>query len=328
MSPKERYLDLISLCRSRHNGVCLDEIMQTYGVSHRTAQRMTKDLEAQFPDCIAETDDDGRKYWKLRSTGYDPLLTLTSEDLAVMDLAGASLKAIGKDDLANKFEVVQNKIKAHIPAHSISKIEPDLDALLLAQGFASKPYPVEDVDPEVATILSKAIKLGETIRAKYTSRAGKVSKLELAPYGLLVGGRRTLVAYPVEGGEQRVPLRYRLEALEDIELTGSIFERDPEFDLAEFSSWAFGSYYSDDEYGKIVWKFHGEAADRAASFRFHPDQKVKTKNGLTKVSFYAAGWLEMAWYLYQWGDQVEVVKPKGLRKMVEGFRRGDFPALP
>ncbi len=38
---------------------------------------------------------------------------------------------------------------------------------------------------------------------------------------------------------------------------------------------------------------------------------------------------EMAWHLYQWGDIVEVIAPEELRRMVEGYRRGDFyPVLP
>src|SRR3546814_16755297 len=36
----------------------------------------------------------------------------------------------------------------------------------------------------------------------------------------------------------------------------------------------------------------------------------------------------MAWHLYQWGDKVEVLEPAGLRALVEGHARPDFPALP
>jgi predicted DNA-binding transcriptional regulator YafY len=51
-------------------------------------------------------------------------------------------------------------------------------------------------------------------------------------------------------------------------------------------------------------------------------------DGSLTVRFKAAGVVEMAWYLYQWGDKVEVIKPEALRVMVEGYRRSDFPALP
>ena len=40
------------------------------------------------------------------------------------------------------------------------------------------------------------------------------------------------------------------------------------------------------------------------------------------------GWLEMAWFLYQWGDKVEVLAPEGLRDLVRDHRRSDFDGLP
>ncbi|WP_449314197.1 hypothetical protein [Rhodobacter maris] len=46
------------------------------------------------------------------------------------------------------------------------------------------------------------------------------------------------------------------------------------------------------------------------------------------VRFEAAGGLEMAWHLYQWGDAVEVLEPEGLHAMVEGHRRDDFSSMP
>ena len=46
------------------------------------------------------------------------------------------------------------------------------------------------------------------------------------------------------------------------------------------------------------------------------------------MHYRAAGLLEMAWFLYQWGDAVEVLEPAALRAMVEGYRLSDFPALP
>jgi len=39
---------------------------------------------------------------------------------------------------------------------------------------------------------------------------------------------------------------------------------------------------------------------------------------------YAYGHLEMAWYLYQWGDGVEVLAPYSLRVLIGKHQRGDF----
>jgi hypothetical protein len=36
----------------------------------------------------------------------------------------------------------------------------------------------------------------------------------------------------------------------------------------------------------------------------------------------------MAWFLYAWGDQVEVESPMALKALVEGHRRSDFLGIP
>ena len=78
-----------------------------------------------------------------------------------------------------------------------------------------------------------------------------------------------------------------------------------------------------------MWRFTPAAAERAAEFRFHPTQTVELQDdGSLIVRFQAAGWLEMAWHLYQWGDKVEVLAPAGLRELVVGHQRSDFDALP
>jgi predicted DNA-binding transcriptional regulator YafY len=51
-------------------------------------------------------------------------------------------------------------------------------------------------------------------------------------------------------------------------------------------------------------------------------------DGSLIVRFSASGHLEMAWHLYLWGDDVEVLAPPALRQLVDKHRRSDFPALP
>ena len=55
-------------------------------------------------------------------------------------------------------------------------------------------------------------------------------------------------------------------------------------------------------FGEVVWHFTPEAAVRAAESRFHPTQTLEHEDdGSLIVRFHAAGWLEMAWFLHQWG---------------------------
>jgi predicted DNA-binding transcriptional regulator YafY len=130
----------------------------------------------------------------------------------------------------------------------------------------------------------------------------------------------------VEGGGIR---QYRLDRITTAQLEPESFQRDPDFDLTRHAARAFGSFQNEEEYGEVIWQFSPTAAQVAQSFVFHPDQELtELADGSLEVRFHASGHLEMAWHLYQWGDQVEVISPESLREMVKNHRRGDFPALP
>jgi hypothetical protein len=56
-------------------------------------------------------------------------------------------------------------------------------------------------------------------------------------------------------------------------------------------------------------------------FPFRPTRVLEDlPDGSLTVRFNASGHLEMCWHLYMWGDQVEVLAPEVLRKMVEPYR--------
>jgi predicted DNA-binding transcriptional regulator YafY len=126
------------------------------------------------------------------------------------------------------------------------------------------------------------------------------------------------------------PLRYYVaERIQSAELTGESFERDPEFDIDHHAQKAFGAFQNEAEYGEVVWRFQPSVASHARAFLFHPTQVLEDQpDGSLIVRFNASGHLEMCWHLYMWGDQVEVLAPEALRKMVEPYRRSDFLALP
>jgi len=122
---------------------------------------------------------------------------------------------------------------------------------------------------------------------------------------------------------------FRLDRIHAVEVLNESFAFQPGFSIEEHAARAFGVWQDPEQYGEVVWRFAPEAAERAAEFRFHPTQVLESQpDGSLILRFHAAGWLEMAWHLYQWGDKVEVLAPEGLRKLVEGYQRSDFNALP
>jgi predicted DNA-binding transcriptional regulator YafY len=216
-----------------------------------------------------------------------------------------------------------------VPKRSQSRVEPDLDALLEAQGFVARPGPRPKPDEAVSQAIAHAIKGCLVLDILYRSHQDtEHMPRHVMPYGVLTGLRRYLVARPVD--DPNGPVRcYRLDAVKTASVTNTGFSRPEGFDLQAFANRAFGVYQRPEEIGEVVWRFVPAAAEHARGFQFHPDQVMEDQpDGSLVVRFTAAGHLEMAWHLYTWGDKVEVLAPPALRAMVDGHRRSDFPAMP
>jgi predicted DNA-binding transcriptional regulator YafY len=325
----QQLLELATFVASRYLGITLDETIERFGISRRTAQRMLHALEAQFPDTETWFDGEGRKRWRLRTGALGDLLTLTSEELAALDLSIETLEREAQGIEAAELRRLREKILSLVPRGRMARVQTDHEALLEAQGLASRPGPKARIEPEIAATISESLKRSERLRIVYRSRtsSGPATRV-IEPYGVLLGIRRYLIAKPK--AEANVQLRYFVaERIQSAELTGEPFVRDPNFDIHQHAQRAFGAFQNDAEFGEVIWKFTPDAASHAQSFLFHPTQAQELlPDGSLIVRFHASGHLEMCWHLYMWGDKVEVLAPDNLQKMVERYRRSDSLALP
>jgi predicted DNA-binding transcriptional regulator YafY len=325
----QRLIEVATFVASHRMGVTVDDVRGRYRSSKRTAQRLLHTLELQFPDAECGFDEDGRKRWKLRTGALRDLLTLSSDELAALDLSIETLKRNAQGVEAAQLESLREKIIALVPPNKLSRIETDHEALLEAQGLAARPGPSARLASDIASTISVALKASERLRIVYLSRgAASANSRVVEPYGVLIGTRRYLVAKPKS--DPSGPMRhYVAESIQSAQLTGEFFERDRNFKIDLHAQKAFGVFQNEAEIDDVIWKFNPEAADHARCFVFHPAQVLEDHpDGSLIVRFRASGHLEMCWHLYMWGDKVEVLAPKSLRKMVHRYRRADFPALP
>jgi predicted DNA-binding transcriptional regulator YafY len=322
-------IELATLAMGRYVGVTLDDVRMHFDVSKRTAQRMLHALEDVFPDAVTSKDAEGRKRWRLPPGALKELLTLSAEELAALGLGVESLSRSGLAVEAEHLQRLREKVLALVPIDRRKRLEPDLEALLEAQGLAARPGPREHIDPGIIAAIAEAIKACHLLDVEYRARGESEPRpRRLAPYGLLTGLRRYLVARSARDltGPTRL---YIVESITAAKVAAEFFERDPGFDLKAFADRAFGVFQHEAEFGEVVWRFLPGAVERARRFQFHPSQQVEEQpDGSLIVRFHAAGLLEMCWHLYAWGDQVEVLAPERLRDMVHAWRRSDFPSLP
>lgn len=326
---KAQQLIQLACLASRRRGVSLAEIREEFACVHRTAQRMTVALEAAFPATEQRPDEDRRVRWVLPQRPDMQLLSATADELVALAAGVSALKRANMSTEADLVRRLEAKVRALIPAAQESRLGVDEEALLEALGYAVRPGPRLAENVAVDSAIFEALKGPSRLRIVYRGHSDNIARERLvAPHGLLLGVRRYLVAIDLSktGAVMR---HYRVEDIDKAEVMAESFDLEHGFNIRDHARKGFGSYVNADQLTEVVWKFRPHAAEHARRFHFHPTQTVEdAEDGGLVVRFQASGLLEMCWHLYSWGDAVEVIAPDELRKMAEGHRRNDFPALP
>ena len=312
----ERVADIIRLAVRLQGtgGLTLDDIGSEFGVSRRTAERMRDAVERALGPLEYDDADDGRRHWRLRSYLLRDLIRVSADELVELETAAADVERAGFEERATLLRDLAGKLHALAGEAERRRIEPDLEALTMAEGLAMRPGPRPRIEPGLLTTLREAIKAGRTVEFRYLGRTtGRRSRQRVQPHGILYGSRAYLVGRSSWTEEMRY---WALSNMSEAALTHQSFEFDEDFDLEEYAGRSFGVFQ--EEPIKVVLRFPPEAAADAAAFLFHPGQQVTTDDdGSLIVRFTAGGTREMCWHLFTWGDAVTVEEPERLREQME-----------
>lgn len=312
--------------QARRLGISLTEIERLYGVSRRTAQRMKDAICRVFPQVEDREDESRVRYWRLPAGTLDRMAGSTAEELADLEKAIALLKRENMHDQAERLAGLEAKLRAVMRPETARRVEPDLEALLEAEGIAMRAGPRPRIVPQVIGDLRQAVLTCRQVVLHYRKPDTKaVVRRQVHPYGFLNGHRHYLVAFNPNPAVDRMAL-FRLANIQKVELLEAAFGRDPGFSLQAYAERSFGVWQ--EEPFDVAWRFHGDAADAAAEYLFHPTQtQERQADGSLIVRFKAGGLLEMAWHLYAWGNKVEVLVPAKLAALCRDTQKS-WPALP
>jgi len=300
------------------------------GALERKRQRMLSALRGLFPAGLEEVSEGPRRFWFLRTKELDHLPVVQPTDLATLERAAAMLAAGNDEDGASRLRVLRDRLGEALVRRGERSFEADLEAMLHGQAVAARPGPRPVIDRTVSEPIGRAVLELRKLRFNYEGGNGEKRERTVEPVGVLLGGRHYLVARVDNSPADAEPGRWRMDRMSDVRVLDEGIRPMPEgYSFRKVATRAFGVYFNADEYGDVVWKFTQKAARAAAAYHFHPDQKLELQaDGSLIVRFRAAGHLEMAWHLYQWGDNVEVLEPAELAALVKDHRRADFPAIP
>jgi predicted DNA-binding transcriptional regulator YafY len=233
--------------------------------------------------------------------------------VAAIETSARECEMRGEADRARLLREASVALRAMMRPDALRRAEPDIAALMEAEGVAMRPGPRPVLAPGVLPTLRRAILGMQLVVVRYAGpdSAEPVARI-LCPYGILYGGRGWLVAHV--DGLPHVRL-WRLDRIVSIDLLDRGFKRREDFDLAAYAAQSFGVFQ--EEPIDVVLRFEPGAADDAAGWVFHPSQSMEREaDGSLIVRFRAGGVQEICWHLFTWGESVSVLAPDTLRNMM------------
>ena len=163
--------------------------------------------------------------------------------------------------------------------------------------------------------LQEAIAKKRKVNICYSSfLESTVSNVELCPYHLLYNNN----AWHVLG---RTSLdnsirTFELNRIRELEITEKCFLIDGDFDVSEYLGRAW-SMVPEGRIYHVKLHFLPQVANNIAEVKWHRTQKVTFNgDGSAIVEFRVDGLNEITWWILGYGDQVQVLTPKALRKRV------------
>src|SRR6185312_11673753 len=309
-----RLLELARLLASTAEGFTLDEIAERLGVGRRTAERMRDAVRDVFPQ-LEEVDDPPTRRFRIPA-GLDGLFQApTAEELAALAGAAETFAGQGANSRAAALRSLEQKVLSATRAAARRKLAPDLEALLQAETIAVQAGPRPFEDEAVLSAVREALKALSTLSFRYEGGSTPGRVREVTPYGVLFGRANYLVAAESLGEGEGTPRNWRLDRLHDVAVTGRPASRPEAFSLQDYADESFGIYQDDTE--DVALRILPASAEGALRWRFHANQSVEQQpDGSVLVRFRSSGMRELAWHLFTWGDQVQVLGPARLKALL------------
>jgi len=286
----------------------VSDLSKMLGTSRRTIFRDLKELQAIGVPYRYDT----------RTGGYtiEPEFFLPPVDLNLQEaLSLLMLVHKARDQIQLPFEnsalLAALKIENNLPA----KIRHHCNtALKNVSTKAAAQAPMNLLDKTFAE-LQKAITNKRKVHVRYNSLFdGELIEVELCPYHLFYNYRAWYVlGYSSIHKSVRA---FKLNRIKDLKVSETRFVGGDKFDLYEYLGRAW-SMIPEGRIYNIKLRFLPKVANNVAEVQWHSTQKVThNSDGSATIEFRVDGIGEISWWILGYGDQVQVLAPKALRKRV------------
>ena len=308
----ENLLELASEMQAKRYGISIQDIMEKFRVSRRTAIRMKDIIKNVFP-FVTEVKTESRvKRWTIPTSTLDKISNISTEEFTALDI---SKKILLKNNLgfeARKIESLQNKLSMILSSNLLNKIETDLEVLVENELIAFKAGPKPIYEKQLLKDIRYAVKACLKCEIKYNKK-----KIIVEPYGILFGHRHYLVARNSQ--DKLIKLKYySLPEIELFKITNGYFSRNDSLSIRKLVNKSFGVF--DEKSFDVEIVFNKNVAKEARQFLFHSSQTFTDNPDKTlTLKFHSGGMIEMTWYFFRWGKNIKVLKPKKLKMLLKKF---------
>ena len=298
-------LDVALELQASSLGLTINQLMEQTGRSRKTVERMLQglsDIGLEMELSRLESDHHLTKRWRLRANIPRTLMALQSHERGALERHlqtmpdGPPTRALAKL-LGN-----QKPLSNHLAI--------DAEELINRTAHIGRTGPRTQADEAQMAVFERAIQGFEKLELRYRALGRKrATWRSVDPLGLLFGRFGYLVA-----ARGDITVTYRLDLIEDVRPTGTIFSAPSDWNMKDWAADSFGIYHGDDILD-IRLRFTGEAAKRAEKVRFHPSQKMQRVGGALIVRLHCQGHRELIHEICHpdWLGQVQIEAPNSLR---------------
>jgi len=302
-----RVIEILTILQSG-KGYSVDDLARMFGTSRRTIFRDLKQLQALGVPYHYNTETAG--YTVDPGFFLPPVNLNLQETLSLLLLA---YKVMDQVQLPFKKSALMAalKIENNLPAKIRQYCNKALGSIS-AQVAAQTPMSLLD---KTFAQLQKAVVRKRKVNILYHSLfEGKIINVDLSPYHLLYN-RRAWYVLGFSSLHNSVRT-FKLNRIKELKTLNKCFVGDENFDLDEHlgKSWSIikeGRIYN------IKLRFLPKVAENVNEVHWHSTQKAaRNSNGSATVEFRVDGLGEIIWWVLGYGDQVQVLAPKILRKKI------------
>lgn len=161
----------------------------------------------------------------------------------------------------------------------------------------------------------KSMISGQAVEIDYSSPSiPGIIRTRLHPYSVMFGRGWYVVGY---SGLYRQVRTFKVSRVSDIRFLEEKFEIPSKFSLDEYlgNAWYLIPDSGPDQ--EVVVRFSARVARNVAEVKWHKTQEMRElPNGRIELRFQVSGLEEIQWWILGYGEEVEVVEPPKLRKMI------------